>query len=75
LKAFENVCRNFLGSEIAENYNEIVLGRIPACSAVECDLSLELHFILHSRLDFFPVNMGAVSDEHGERFHQDVFQN
>ena len=21
---------------------------------------------------FFPVNLGAVSDEHGERFHQDI---
>jgi len=23
-------------------------------------------------LDFFPENCGAVSDEHGERFHQDI---
>jgi hypothetical protein len=23
-------------------------------------------------LDFFPDNLGAVSDEHGERFHQDI---
>jgi hypothetical protein len=23
-------------------------------------------------LDFFPENLGAVSDEHGERFHQDT---
>jgi hypothetical protein len=23
-------------------------------------------------LDFFPQNLGAVSDEHGERFHQDI---
>ena len=34
-------------------------------------MSLKLHF-LHSHLDFFPENMGSVSDEHGERFHQDV---
>jgi hypothetical protein len=27
---------------------------------------------LDSHLDFFPDNLGAVSDEHGERFHQDV---
>lgn len=32
---------------------------------------LKLHF-LHSNLDFFPDNMGSVSDEHRERFHQDV---
>ncbi|KDR12837.1 hypothetical protein L798_13260, partial [Zootermopsis nevadensis] len=34
-------------------------------------MSLKKHF-LHSHLDFFPSNCGAVSDEHGERFHQDI---
>ncbi|UYV79714.1 hypothetical protein LAZ67_18000389 [Cordylochernes scorpioides] len=34
-------------------------------------MSLKIHF-LHSHLDFFPDNLGAVSDEHGERFHQDI---
>ena len=34
-------------------------------------MSLKIHF-LHSYLDFFPENRGAVSDEHGERFHQDI---
>jgi hypothetical protein len=28
-------------------------------------MSLKLHF-LHSDLNFFPVNMGVVSGEHGE---------
>ena len=27
---------------------------------------------LDSHLDIFPVNLGAVSDEKGERFHQDI---
>ena len=36
-----------------------------------CRLSLKMHF-LHSHLDFFPENLGAVSDEQGERFHQDI---
>ena len=35
------------------------------------NMSLEMHF-LHSRLDFFPLKCGAVSDEHGEHFHQDI---
>ena len=34
-------------------------------------MSLEVQF-LHSRLLFFHENLGAVSDEHGERFHQDI---
>ena len=34
-----------------------------------CRKSLKIHF-LHSHLNFSPPNLGAVSDEHGERFHQ-----
>ena len=34
-------------------------------------MSLKVHF-LHSHLDFFPASPGAVSDEHGDRFHQDI---
>jgi hypothetical protein len=34
-------------------------------------MSLKVHF-LDCHLDFFPENLGAVSDEHGERFHQDI---
>ena len=38
-----------------------------------CPMSLKIHF-LHSHLNFFPPNLGAVSDEHGERFHQDIMK-
>jgi hypothetical protein len=34
-------------------------------------MSLKIHF-LHSHLDFFPDDLGHVSDENGERFHQDI---
>mgnify|MGYP003623502640 CR=1 FL=1 len=34
-------------------------------------MSLKVHF-LHSHLDFFPENLGDVSDEHGEHFHQEI---
>jgi hypothetical protein len=34
-------------------------------------MSLKVHF-LDSHLDFFPENLGVFSDEHGERFHQDI---
>jgi hypothetical protein len=30
-------------------------------------MSLKVHF-----LDYFPENLGAVSKEQGERFHQDI---
>jgi hypothetical protein len=34
-------------------------------------MSLKIHF-LDSHLDFFPDNLGAVSDEHLVRFNQDI---
>jgi hypothetical protein len=34
-------------------------------------MSLKMHY-LFSHLDFFPLNCGDVSDEHAERFHQDI---
>jgi len=33
--------------------------------------SRRIHF-LHSHLNFFPPSLVAVSDEHGERFQQDI---
>ena len=34
-------------------------------------MSIKVHF-LHSHLDAFPENLEDVSDEGGERFHQDI---
>ena len=34
-------------------------------------MSLKVYF-LHSHLDFFSENLGVVSDEQGEQFHQDI---
>ena len=34
-------------------------------------MSLKIR-MLHSHLDFFPDNCGMVSDDHGERFHQET---
>ena len=36
-----------------------------------CKMSLKVHFLL-SHIDNFPENLGAYSEEQGERFHQDV---
>ncbi|GBN73138.1 hypothetical protein AVEN_9663-1 [Araneus ventricosus] len=36
-----------------------------------CNMSLKIHF-LRSHLEFFPENLGSVSEEPGERFHQDI---
>ena len=34
-------------------------------------MSLKIHF-LKCHLDFFPEDLGKISDEHGERFHQTI---
>ncbi|UYV74012.1 IGF2R [Cordylochernes scorpioides] len=67
--SFRNVCKNFLGSVKVENYRDIVNDLLLSYKALGCNMSLKIHF-LHSHLDLFPDNLGAVSDEHGERFHQ-----
>ena len=38
---------------------------------MKVNMSLKIH-MMHSHLDFSLENMGAVSDEHCERFHQDI---
>ncbi|PNF15056.1 hypothetical protein B7P43_G16761, partial [Cryptotermes secundus] len=44
---------------------------LAAYKAQGCKMSLKVHF-LHSHVDYFPENLGAYSEEQGERFHQDV---
>jgi hypothetical protein len=36
-----------------------------------CLMSLKIHF-LNSHLNFYPKHLGAMSEEEGERLHQDV---
>jgi len=57
-----------------KTYSEFGQQVISSYSAVGCNMSLKLFFFLHSHLDFFAKNTGAVSDEHGEEFHQ-IFPN
>ena len=43
-----------------------------ACfEALGCRMSLKVHF-LHAHLEYFSPNLGDMSKEHGERFHQDI---
>ena len=70
-KSFTVVCCGFLGNRKLPNYDQLVTDLIDTFHVLGCRMSLKLH-LLHSHLDFFPPNLGAVSDEQGERFHQDV---
>jgi hypothetical protein len=69
-QAFKNITKSFLGNRKAENYREIASDLLTAYRAMGCNMSLNVHF-LHSFLD--PENLVVVSDEHGERFHQDIY--
>ena len=68
---FIAVVRGFLGNHRAENYQELVRDLIKTYGAMGCRMSLKLH-MLDAHLDKFKDNMGAYSEEQGERFHQDV---
>lgn len=68
---FKWLCENFLGNQKSPAYKEGVQSLLDAYQKLGCNMSLKLHF-LHSHLEFFPENLGMVSDEQGERFHQDI---
>ena len=70
-QAFRGVVTGFLGNKRNANYTELVDNLIHSYQRLGCRMSIKLHF-LHSHLDFFRSNLGAVSEESGERFHQDI---
>jgi len=69
--AFQEVVTGFLGNRRADNYKDLVEELLSSYQKLGWNMSVKIHF-LSSRLDFFPENCGSVSDEHGERFHQDI---
>ena len=68
---FTNVVKFFLGKTKAPNYIEFVETLFTSLHQLGANVSINLHF-LHSHLVCFPENLGDVSDELGERFHQDI---
>ena len=69
--SFKRFCKDFLGNHKAAKYQDVVQGVSTLYKAMGCNMSLQIHF-LESHLDFFPENLGEVSEKHGERFHQDI---
>ena len=77
--AFVNVVTTFLGNTKDDDYVDIVgalmrlicLMCLMCLHELGCNMIIKVHF-LHSHLDRFPENLGDVSDEQGERFHQDI---
>ena len=69
--SFKRICKNFFGHHKAANYQDVVQDLLTSYKAMGCNMSLKIHF-LESHLNFFPEYLGEASDEHGERFHQDI---
>jgi len=69
--SFKSICKDFLGNHKAANYQDVVQDLLTSYKAMGCHTRLKIDF-LESNLDFFPENLGEVSGEHGERFHQDI---
>ena len=44
---------------------------VQSYKAMGCNTSSKVLF-LDSHLGFFPENLGAVSDKHGQQFHQEI---
>ena len=70
-KAFVLVVKNFLGNNKTSNYEKLINNMIYAFKNLGCNMSIKMHY-LFSHIDRLPENLGAMSDEQGERFHQDI---
>ena len=69
--AFKLICDNFLGNHKSPPYREEVQNWLAAYKEMQCWMSLKVYFF-YLQLDFFPENIGAVSDEQSQRFYQDI---
>ena len=70
-QAFRMIVEGFLGNHRRDDYAVVVSNSIESYEKLGCRMFLKLQF-LHSLLDFFRDNLGNVSEEQGERFHQDM---
>jgi hypothetical protein len=66
-----NVIEKLLGNHKDEDYENIVRIMFKNFHILGCNMSLKVNF-LFSHLNLFPKNLGAVSEEQGERLDQDI---
>lgn len=64
-------CTQFWGNTNAHNCAEIVEDIRTSQKSLGCKTSPKMHF-LDSHMDLLPANLGAISDEHGGKFQQDI---
>lgn len=71
LLALRTVVTGFLGNYKSPSYRENVKEMMNCFEAIGANMSLKVHF-LRDHLDEFVSNLGDYSEQHGERFHQDI---
>ncbi|GFX88832.1 uncharacterized protein TNCV_2575391 [Trichonephila clavipes] len=70
--SFKLFVTGFLGNKKDPDYKALVAEiLLQNYKILGCNMGVKVHF-LHSHLDYFPGNHGAVREEQGERFHQDI---
>ena len=69
--SFAEVVSKFLGNTKDSDNQNIIENMLACLEALGCCMSLKVHF-LHAHLHYFPQNLGDMSEEHGERFHQGI---
>ena len=69
--SYVSVIEEFLGNAKASNYRNLVDVMLQNFQAFGARMSIKLHY-LFSNLDYFPENLGDISEEQEERFHQDI---
>ena len=70
-QAFRMIEEGFLGKHRRDDYAMLVSNLIESYKKLDCRMLLKLHF-LHSHLNFFRDNSGNVSEEHSEKFQQEI---
>lgn len=71
IDSIAQVFQNFLGSYRCPQYKEIVSKLLKDFENLQINMTLKMHF-LQCHLEFFQQDLGRLSDEHGERFHQSI---
>ena len=69
--SFAVVVKNFLRNTKASNYDQSVEDMLFKFQRLRAKMSIKIHYFF-SHLDRFPENLGDLSEEQGERFHQDI---
>lgn len=70
-QSFKEISTSFLGNKKTLEYKNLAKRLVTAYQKMNCLMNLKLHF-LDSHIDYFPDNLGDLSEEHGERMHQDL---